>query len=111
MAEERTRSTPPADDAMLAECEHAARNHADIKRVALLRPRECARALGVSTTTLWRWSRDAAMNFPRAFRLGQNSVAFGENDVVACLESRRAAPRRASRRRDTEADCRGRPTA
>ncbi len=56
----------------------------------LLRPRECARVLGISTTSLWRWSRDPAMDFPTAIRLGKNSVAFDEFEVRVWLATRRA---------------------
>jgi predicted DNA-binding transcriptional regulator AlpA len=60
-------------------------------RLTLLRPADAARALGVSAVTLWRWSRDPAMQFPKAFRLGRNSIAYDEAEVRRWLETRRVS--------------------
>ena len=57
----------------------------------LLRPRECATALGVSLTTLWRWTQ--AGDFPIAYRLGPNSVAFDAKEITAWLAARRVKAR------------------
>ena len=56
----------------------------------LLRPAQCAELLGISTTTLWRWTK-SDIGFPIAFRLGSNSVEFSEAEVVAWLSTRRAS--------------------
>lgn len=53
----------------------------------MLRPIDCARKIGVSRTTLHRWQK--RQGFPRAFRLGANSVAFDEAEVDTWLASRR----------------------
>lgn len=60
----------------------AVRPHA----LQLLRPRTLATALGVSATTLWRWSK--APDFPRAIRLGPNAVAFDSADITRWLAGR-----------------------
>jgi prophage regulatory protein len=57
--------------------------------VRLLRPKDCAKALGVSPVTLWRWS--ARGDFPRPFRLGRQAIAWDESEVLAWLETRRVA--------------------
>ena len=54
----------------------------------LLRPRACALALGVSTVTLWRWSRQHG-GFPQPFRIGKQAIAWDEGEVLAWLETRR----------------------
>ena len=82
--------TRPAPGQNLHTGDTAAREcNRDAAHVVLLRPRECARVLGISATSLWRWSRDPAMNFPTAFQLGKNSVAFDELEVRAWLATRR----------------------
>jgi predicted DNA-binding transcriptional regulator AlpA len=87
----RTQVTTPAPDQTRKTGDTSPRAAApDSARVFLLRPRECARVLGISTTSLWRWSRDPAMDFPAAIRLGKNSVAFDEFEVRAWLATRRA---------------------
>jgi prophage regulatory protein len=58
--------------------------------VKILRPTECAAALGVSKTTLWRMTKRPG--FPVAFRLGPNSVGWDESEIVAWLEARRVRP-------------------
>ena len=58
----------------------------------LLRPAACAEALGVSTTTLWRLTK-SDNGFPVAFRLGRNSVAFSEPEVMEWLAARRVSRR------------------
>lgn len=56
----------------------------------MLRPAECAKKLGVSRTTLHRWTKEDG--FPTAFRLGRNSVGFDEAEIDAWLMSRRVEP-------------------
>ena len=70
--------------------------HGHNEPLRLLRPRECATALGVSLTTLWRWTK--AGDFPIAYRLGSNSVAFDEREISAWLAGRRVADRKAAER-------------
>lgn len=62
-------------------------NAKDGTALQLLRPRACAAALGVSVTTLWRWSK--SRGFPVAYRLGANSVAFDAGEVRLWLATRR----------------------
>ena len=52
----------------------------------LLRPRTLATALGVSATTLWRWSKSP--DFPKAIRLGANAIAFDAQDIARWLAGR-----------------------
>lgn len=63
------------------------RAHDHDEPLRLLRPRECATALSVSLTTLWRWTK--AGDFPIAYRLGPNSVAFDAKEINAWLAARR----------------------
>lgn len=53
----------------------------------LLRPAECAKALGVSVATLWRWT--TAGRFPAAYRLSPSVVAFDQAEVADWLKQRR----------------------
>ena len=52
----------------------------------LLRPRTLATALGVSATTLWRWSKSP--DFPKAIRLGANTIAFDAQDIARWIAGR-----------------------
>lgn len=54
----------------------------------MLRPIDCARKIGVSRTTLHRWQK--RQGFPKAFRLGANTVAFDESEIDTWLASRRS---------------------
>lgn len=53
----------------------------------MLRPIDCAKKIGISRTTLHRWQKH--QGFPRAFRLGANSVGFDEGEIDTWLASRR----------------------
>lgn len=53
----------------------------------MIRPLDLARKLGVSRTTLHRWKKRPG--FPVAFVLGENSVAFDEDEVEQWLAARR----------------------
>lgn len=65
---------------------HAAENQKATPK--LLRPRQVAEALGVSLATLWRiQKRDA--NFPRAFRISAQALAFESTEIADWVESRR----------------------
>jgi predicted DNA-binding transcriptional regulator AlpA len=55
----------------------------------LLRPKAVLRALGVSRPTLYRLMKSDP-GFPRAIRLGANSIAFVEAELIAWLHGRRA---------------------
>jgi predicted DNA-binding transcriptional regulator AlpA len=59
----------------------------------MLRPLDCAKKIGVSRTTLHRWKKRPG--FPVAFRLGDNSVAFDEDEIDRWLASRRIEPKAA----------------
>jgi hypothetical protein len=59
-----------------------------------LRNGQLARYLGISNMTLWRWKRDADLNFPDASVV--NDVEF--NNVDRVDEWMGTRPRRASRR-------------
>ena len=69
--------------------------------VKLLRPRACADALGVSLTTLWRWTKRG--DFPVAYRLSANATAFDEREVSAWLEGRRVTDRTKTAAHDASA--------
>jgi prophage regulatory protein len=56
-------------------------------RLQLLRPNDAARALGISTATLWRLSKRS--DFPRAFRVGVQALAWSAAELEQWLETRR----------------------
>jgi predicted DNA-binding transcriptional regulator AlpA len=72
----------------------------------LLRPREAAKAMGISPGTLWRVRREDA-TFPQPFRVGPNCVAFDEAELVEWLKSRKMA--HGERINDTGRNHSGRP--
>lgn len=45
----------------------------------ILRPKEVAKKLGISRTTLWRWSRKEG--FPVKVQLGPQTVGWIENEI------------------------------
>lgn len=53
------------------------------------RRKEAARLLGVSITTLWRWTRSGLL--PKALKLGPNSSGWESTTIEDFLKSRRAA--------------------
>lgn len=53
----------------------------------LLRPKDCASALGVSTATLWRLAKTDG--FPTGFRVSRQAIAWDEAEVLAWLATRR----------------------
>ncbi|MBM3740439.1 MAG: helix-turn-helix domain-containing protein [Acidobacteria bacterium] len=55
----------------------------------MLRPAECARVLGVSVATLWRWT--TAGRFPAAYRLSPGVAAFDQTEVTDWLKKRRVS--------------------
>ena len=63
---------------------------AQVGRQRYLRYPEMSTLLGgVSRTTLWRWSRSTSkVGLPKPRRLGPNTVAWSELEVIAWLESR-----------------------
>lgn len=72
----------------------AARKQApDRRHDSLLRMADVRRRTGLSQATIYR--REAAQAFPARVRLGPNSVAWYESDIVAWLAARDAAPARA----------------
>jgi len=52
----------------------------------LLRKREVAQALGLSTVQIWRLQN--AGKFPRAIQLGEHSVGWRASDIQAWIDSR-----------------------
>lgn len=55
-----------------------------IEEPRLLRPTEVSRRLGVSLRTLARWQSERT-NFPRSFRIGDNTVVFDGRAVEAWI--------------------------
>jgi len=53
----------------------------------MIRPHATATKLAISLTTLWRRQQDP--DFPRAYQLGPNTIAFDEDEVDAWIASRR----------------------
>ena len=58
-----------------------------VSTTKILRPKEVSRLIGVSTNTLWRWSREG--RFPPRRQLGQNSVGYSTVEVERWIEERR----------------------
>ncbi len=61
----------------------------DVSAARIIRPREVAQRLGVSSTTLWRYAKRP--DFPRAFRLGPNAVGFDSGELETWIAARRVA--------------------
>jgi prophage regulatory protein len=55
----------------------------------IVRRGEAASILGISDTTLWRWTRDG--RFPKPIKLGPNTVGWLHDDLEAWLASRSGA--------------------
>jgi prophage regulatory protein len=55
-------------------------------RVRILRVKEVAELVGVSTTTLWRWQRDGLM--PKRRQIGPNVTGWTEQEITEWLEDR-----------------------
>ena len=55
----------------------------------VVRAKELAGSLGVDRSTLWRWAK--VSDFPKAYKLGPNTVAWDEAEVKTWLEGRRVA--------------------
>lgn len=58
-----------------------------IQEPRLLRPAEVCRRLGISLRTLARWQSERA-NFPRSFRIGDNTTVFDGRAVDSWVEQR-----------------------
>lgn len=65
--------------------DHAAAQSPQLK---LLRPKAILKALGISRPTLYRLMKSDP-SFPSAIRLGGNSIAFVEAELIAWLNARR----------------------
>ena len=61
--------------------------HTNSGDTRIMRPREVAQRLGVSSTTLWRYAKRP--DFPRAFRLGPNAVGFDSGELELWVAGRR----------------------
>ena len=70
-----------------------AQEHA--RPLQILRPREAARKVDASISTLYRWVGDPAFDFPKPIRLGANSSGFLEHELDAWLKNRIAERDRA----------------
>lgn len=60
-----------------------------------LRPKEAAKALGISLPTFWRYARSDA-SFPQLIKQGPRTTVVREADLEAYLEKKlqQSAPRR-----------------
>lgn len=54
---------------------------------AILRPRDAARYLGTSVSTLYRWQRELP-DFPKLIKLGRQASGWRKADLDAWIESR-----------------------
>lgn len=52
----------------------------------ILRKREVADRLGISTMTLWRWEKSG--DFPRKVQLGSASVGYLEDEIDNWIQAR-----------------------
>jgi len=57
-----------------------------------MRAKALAAMLGVDRSTIWRWAKSS--EFPRAYRLGPNTVAWDEAEVHAWIAARARGPQR-----------------
>ena len=53
---------------------------------SLLRVEDVVEKIGVSRTTLWRWSKDGS--FPQRIQLGQNSSGYVASEVETWIQDR-----------------------
>jgi prophage regulatory protein len=53
---------------------------------SLIRPNELIEYLGIHSSTLWRWRR--TQGFPKAIKLGSNSIAWRRSTIDEWLEQR-----------------------
>jgi prophage regulatory protein len=53
---------------------------------SVLRARDVTTRLRISRPTLWRWCREGS--FPLPIRLGKNTIAWRERDIIDWLSSR-----------------------
>lgn len=58
----------------------------DNSTAIVLRARDVVARLRISRPTLWRWCREGS--FPLPLRLGKNTIAWREQDVLEWLSSR-----------------------
>lgn len=64
---------------------------AETRPLTILRPKHAARHIGIGISTLYRWTNDAAMQFPQPVRLGANSSGWLQHELDAWLAARVAA--------------------
>jgi len=48
-----------------------------------LRPKAVSEKLGISTTTIWRWVKNANMQFPQPIKLTAMITVFNANEIDA----------------------------
>lgn len=61
---------------------------ADAQPLTILRPREAARHVAISISSLYRWEADPDMGFPKRIRLAANSSGFLRHELDAWLTTR-----------------------
>jgi prophage regulatory protein len=52
-----------------------------------LRPKDLAKKLGISTTTIWRWVKDSNRNFPQPIKLTPTITVFNGLEIEAWIKS------------------------
>ena len=58
-----------------------------LKNFEVIRSKELAKLLGVSTVTLWRWEKKGLI--PQRISLGPNTRAWLTSDIEAWIEERK----------------------
>jgi prophage regulatory protein len=51
-----------------------------------LRPKDLAKKLGISTTTIWRWVKDSNRNFPQPIKLTPTITVFNGLEIEAWIK-------------------------
>lgn len=63
----------------------------EFPREGAARPKQVARFVSLSPTTLWRLERSGT--FPKSFRIGANATAFDAGEVRQWFEDRKSEAR------------------
>lgn len=59
----------------------------DAMKEQLLRDKEVAEMLNVSTNTVWRWVRDKAEGFPKPVKIGMRATRWKLSEIQRYLEA------------------------
>jgi|694.fasta_scaffold150488_2 predicted DNA-binding transcriptional regulator AlpA len=51
-----------------------------------LRPKDLAKKLGISTTTIWRWVKDSNRNFPQPIKLTPTITVFNGLEIEVWIK-------------------------